>query len=448
MKALLCFILLTSNYFGIAQNDIVYFDKNSFELTRESKTILDDLIVSLHQQKNDGEIALFGHTDIDATDEYNRDLALNRARAVKDYLSKKQVYNRFHVLSNGERNPVNENLTEEQKRLNRRVEIELNYQVKNYAFDKFVQTPQEFKISPYDSSSIKTKYGTIIQFDKDIFESVLPHLSIRINVQEYYDKGNFVLANLTTETLDNQRLESKGMINIQATQNGDTLKLKNGKSIDIFFPDREINDEMQLFEGVEHNDEIAWNQTTFRPSRSYNGTGWSVTYWNVPGGDTIRRSKWWYENIEGNTFKIKRTEEIKANKIIIDTTDVANEELMDELMMASTNMGWINCDRFSNDTGPKEDLIVEFEGDFVPTVSIVFDDINSVLPYSYREDNKLIFKNIPINRDITIIGLHSEKYSDDILFAVKKSKSRKGLNEQLRFEKKDAETIKLAMAGM
>lgn len=446
MKTLLFFILSTFSYLSFAQNDMLYFEKDSYELNAESIAKLDEVIVYLHEDKNMGEIALIGHTDTDADEKYNSKLALNRAHAVKDYLSERKIYNRFHLLSKGEFNPVNENSGEEQKRVNRRVEVVLNYQLNNYALSKFEQERQEFKISPYDSSSIITKYGTKINFGQDIFDSVLPHLSIRIHVQEFYDKANFVLANLTTETVDNKRLESKGMINIQAIQNGDTLKLKKGESFDILFPDREIGDEMQLFEGLEHDDEISWDQTTFRPSRSFLGSGWSTRYYK--GGDTISKSKWWFETIQGETFRIKRMEDLVRDKVTMDTTDVANEELISELMMASTNMGWINCDRFTDENSPKEDLIVEFNGDFVPTVSIVFNDINSVLPYSYREDNKLIFQNIPINRDITIIGLHSEINSDKILFASQKSRSRKGLKEFLRFEQKEEEEIKLQLTQL
>ena len=59
-----------------------------------------------------------------------------------------------------------------------------------------------------------------------------------------------------------------------------------------------------------------------------------------------------------------------------------------------------------------------------------------------REDNKLIFKNIPINQSITFIGLHRAKNSEEILFAIQKSKSKRGLKEHLRFEQKDADEIK------
>ena len=446
MKTLSLLVLFFASQVLFAQTRLLYFEKDGYQLNQESASVLDDLIFELKATKNNRDIAIIGHTDKDASEEYNKELALNRTRSVKDYLTERDIYNRFHLLSMGEMNPINANIDENQKKVNRRVEIVLNYQLKNDVKNVFQQAPQEFKIGPFESKKITTAYGTQIHFEKNLFDSVLPHLPIKIVIQEYYDKADFVLANLTTETSDNRRLESKGMINIQAVQNGDTLKLKKGNSFNILFPDREISDDMQLFEGAVHNEKISWDQTTFTPSRSFSNSGWSTTYY--PGGDTISRSKWWYEKIGGETYKIERTEHLRLNKITIDTTDVENEKLLDELLMASTNVGWINCDRFWNDNSPKEDVIVEFTGEFVPVVTLVFDDIKSVLPYSYREDNRLIFKNIPINRDITIIGLHHTKDDNETLFAIQKSTSKKGLNEKLHFERKRYEEIKSKLANL
>lgn len=437
---------MATSHLAFTQSNALYFEKGSFALNSESSSTLDSIISILKVEENNQEIAIIGHTDSDASEDYNDELALERAHAVKDYLSKHEIHNRFHLLSKGEFSPVNDNLNEAQKRLNRRVDLVLNYQLNNYSTGAFEQESQIYKIGPYEPATIETKYGTKISFEKDIFESVQPQFSIKIHVKEYYDKASFVLANLTTETTDNKRLESKGMINVHAIQNGDTLKLKDGKSIDILFPDRRINDEMQLFEGTIHNQEISWDQTTFTSSRTFESTMWGITFYK--GGDTISKFKSWYENIGDETFEITRTEDLRSKTVTIDTANVANEKLMSELITSSTNMGWINCDRFLKDNGPKVDLIVEFEGDFVPTVSIIFDDINAVLPYSYRENNQLIFANIPINRNITFVGLHKEKYSEEILFAMIKSKSQEGLKQQLRFEKKEASQIKSVLTKL
>ena len=95
-----------------AQRSLVYFDKDSFSLSNITKQKLDSLIEKIKQNSSINEIAVIGHSDSDASFQYNKDLSLKRARKVKEYLSTKALSNRFHVLSKSERELVNSNKPE------------------------------------------------------------------------------------------------------------------------------------------------------------------------------------------------------------------------------------------------------------------------------------------------------------------------------------------------
>lgn len=79
---LVCYSTLSS-----AQNAIVHFPFNSFELTVEARDNLQKLVRS----GKVNSLAIFGHTDLSGSFAYNEWLSLVRARAVQDYLFSKGV---------------------------------------------------------------------------------------------------------------------------------------------------------------------------------------------------------------------------------------------------------------------------------------------------------------------------------------------------------------------
>ena len=445
MKPLVFSLFVFCVPFVQAESTMVYFEKNSFELNQSAKLTLDSIAKIIRSKNLYGDILLTGHTDTDASDIYNQELGLYRTRSVRSYLEQLDIRNRFHLVSKGEKINVNGNKNENEMSLNRRVEIELDYQSDFSVFDQFKVKPQVFKINPFEETTITTEGGVQLVFGPEIFANTKEHLSVQINIQEFLNKEDFILANLTTQTLSDELLESGGMINIVAKQKNDTLNLKAGKSFDILFPERKVDDDMQLFQGINHGGEQLWNQTTFTPSLSKENVEWSTLYYKYTSdyfrekhadefidGDTIARTRTWYETIDEKAFKL--TERIDAKGITVDSLLAQNDFLMDQLFQSSTTLGWINCDRFYDSDEPKETLYVRFDGEFAPTVTVVIDDLNSALRYSHREDNTLIFTGIPAGMDVTIVGLHLEEKTQRTLFATQKSVVRKGVVEFLNFE--------------
>jgi len=103
----------------------VTFDVASYNLKPEFRATLDKVADSLKQYPN-SLIDVYGHTDSTGSDAYNQTLSENRARTVANYLQMQGVSpSRIRSQGYGETMPVADNMTEEGRRKNRRVEIKI-----------------------------------------------------------------------------------------------------------------------------------------------------------------------------------------------------------------------------------------------------------------------------------------------------------------------------------
>ena len=106
----------------IRLNDIV-FGNDSYELTRASKLVLDQLYEFLIENPKI-DMAIHGHTDNVGDDAKNLELSKNRAKACMEYLiTKGIVAKRIQSEGYGETKPKAPNTTEEGRGANRRVEF-------------------------------------------------------------------------------------------------------------------------------------------------------------------------------------------------------------------------------------------------------------------------------------------------------------------------------------
>ena len=104
----------------------IIFDYNSYQLRTESIQVLEELGKALNDEKLKNKLFFInGHTDSDGTEDYNLNLSLHRASAVRNYLSQNLniSQSRLKLMGYGEGMPLVANSTPENKQLNRRVEI-------------------------------------------------------------------------------------------------------------------------------------------------------------------------------------------------------------------------------------------------------------------------------------------------------------------------------------
>ena len=103
----------------------IYFDYNSFELTSESKSLLQHNAAYMKQNPNVRAL-IEGHCDERGTEEYNQALGERRALSAREYLISQGISSsRIDIISYGELRPAIEGSGESAWSRNRRAEFKI-----------------------------------------------------------------------------------------------------------------------------------------------------------------------------------------------------------------------------------------------------------------------------------------------------------------------------------
>ena len=104
----------------------LYFDFDSYAITRKAAIQLDNFFNNNKEEVRHFQFELYGHCDSIGSESYNDALSEKRVEQVRKYLVKKGLRPSKNIVALkgfGKRSPLNENKTEEERQLNRRVEI-------------------------------------------------------------------------------------------------------------------------------------------------------------------------------------------------------------------------------------------------------------------------------------------------------------------------------------
>ncbi len=101
----------------------IHFDFDKAVIQPDSNALLDDIATTL-KHFPEWRLRITGHTDSSGKPEYNEELSMNRANAIKQALADRGIdAARLETLGMGEKQPVASNDTREGQALNRRVEL-------------------------------------------------------------------------------------------------------------------------------------------------------------------------------------------------------------------------------------------------------------------------------------------------------------------------------------
>jgi outer membrane protein OmpA-like peptidoglycan-associated protein len=105
--------------------DRVHFKINSFDLTKDAKSALDEFATKIKGLDKGVYLEIQGHTDDTGGTDYNDQLGQQRAEAVRRYLARehKLPLGRISTISYGDTEPVASNKTAKGRSQNRRVVI-------------------------------------------------------------------------------------------------------------------------------------------------------------------------------------------------------------------------------------------------------------------------------------------------------------------------------------
>ena len=237
MKAIL-FVHLFLIIFGISNLDAlektnIYFDSGSFKLKADEDQKLTNLRL--------GNLFLLkGHTDVDGDHDYNLNLSKQRVEQVKKELVRLGVDpSKIETSYFGEERPVNDNLDDTEKSLNRRVEV---IHIEDVLM-KHEVVQQQFSVKYNTSTTITTSNNIKFSFNAHTFSE-----DVTINIREYTTKEEIISANLSTQTEKGEDLESGGMFYIEAIdKNG--LSVQPSKPYEIDYGVLGLVEGFRLFEG-------------------------------------------------------------------------------------------------------------------------------------------------------------------------------------------------------
>lgn len=77
---------------------------------------------------------------------------------------------------------------------------------------------------------------------------------------------------------------------------------------------------------------------------------------------------------------------------------------LDYFVYSSTELGWINCDRFYDSEQPLVDYYVMSPPSADGSVSMIFDDINSIVKGVY-ENGRVVFRGVPSMQKVRLVGI-------------------------------------------
>ena len=113
---------IEANSLLITLDSGILFDVDKYDVRPEAERALASLATVL-KEADVKAFEIDGHTDSDASDEYNQALSEKRANAVKDFLASQGLTSEITIKGYGKTRPVASNDTPEGKQKNRRVEI-------------------------------------------------------------------------------------------------------------------------------------------------------------------------------------------------------------------------------------------------------------------------------------------------------------------------------------
>ena len=146
--------------------------------------------------------------------------------------------------------------------------------LRKYLQQQSVHPVQKFLLTGKTDTTFTCNEGTLVTIAPSWFVNERTGLPINgpveMNVKEYYDLNDMVMANLTTSTKD-AMLETNGMVYISATADGEACRLKKGEAMQISFPVKNNKPGMQLFNGEkDESGTILWKPLKINPTVTNN----------------------------------------------------------------------------------------------------------------------------------------------------------------------------------
>ena len=342
----------------------VYFKNNSAELTATVTGLLDTIYSKLPEGKKI-RIGLVG----DGEDFSMTRFSDERFNSVQQYLTSKNVkpeFIRYEITASG-----GEAVIEKEVVISAKSILGIG--------DYFAKNIQSFTINPAEENTIRGEKGTEITFPAYAFlcaDGSEPGDKIRIELQEFYSRGDLLKADLHTMSGSNI-LETGGTVHIAAFCGNEEAQLAEGAQMTLAFPYKQYKEGMQTFNGFAEDGNLDW----IASGEGSEAPVSEVDMYYDP------ETEQYFSNIGDVYFQVNK-----------------NEAGLDNYLLSSGSLGWINCDRFYDDPTEKMEIVVSVDTALHPSVRLVFKNIQSVMSGYADENGKIRFEGIPQGSEVSLVA--------------------------------------------
>jgi hypothetical protein len=369
------------------------------------------------------------------------------------------------------RNNANEEAIDKESAKNQEDGRSIYPDSEKFYYESWSKEPQSYKVNLAKSNVLKGKEGTIVIIPPGAICGTYESFSANVELTEYYSREDMVNGQLTTAS-HGDMLESAGMIELRASANGKPLKLC--KEVTILFPSAKYQDTGYIgFNGVwdDNHNTIDWAEIDGSNSNFFGGIAtpncdrptyqairskWPTqknelkkkgksnlrkAYRNDEVIRKIRKRFWFQDSITSKLYdevydgiKYRMSDTLSASAynacIVSRAKALALQNFLDSLrgggeilfdpnilnqqtgyILASvSNLGMINCDRFTNYKDTRNYTYKVGESDGEVSSRLIFRDFNAMLPGKTKNKSYVQFSKIPTGERATLLVI---KYLDD-----------------------------------
>lgn len=266
---LACSLLLAPTYlFSFSDSLVVFFKTDEYILEDAQQKALKNYCSSIDFNE-DFRLLIKGFADHRGTNNYNKVLAENRAKTVRDYLLKNDILEReVELVSLGEDQSYLTGMDDQILAPDRKVVV--YYETRRYSsLDEFmeglVDNDHRFQLSPKKKNTIDLPSGARIIMESSCLtdkDGNLINEDFELHVTEAMNFTQMVSEDLSTEC-DGKMIETGGMFDIRAyDKNGDELFLDPEKPMQLLIPTIEPQSDMELFSSDDGGDWTPVGQTS------------------------------------------------------------------------------------------------------------------------------------------------------------------------------------------
>lgn len=284
-------------------------------------------------------------------------------------------------------------------------------------FSEFFPVPVDsFLVDNRKDTLLIGRKGTKVLIPKYTFNAN----KIKIELQEFYSKADFLRAGLTT-TSGKRIIKSKGMIHIKAFDGEKEVKALS-KDISIQFAS-DFEDDYKIFNGSFDNDYIEWTEDTTtrnyrvvenhilhgRPCVPFDNCDYAITSVII---DSVSWAKSYtqYDTIvtfqeSNDTLSLRDFWGNRGGGVRAIDNDY-------NAVFKSRNLNWINCDAFVNYDSLTE-VELKISNSFYPYTFAVLKSQNSILPGHKTNNGTISFGLLPIGEVVNFIAFDKR---DQVLY--------------------------------